>query len=77
MKSISSYLLVCVECNRLCRPETIGQKSRESKKQTEDVQSHQGDDLFVEHTNSSEAVDSLCRIITWEIINLKHLPLIY
>lgn len=41
----SVYLLVGFECCGLCGCEAVGQKSREAKQQTEDIQANQDDDL--------------------------------
>lgn len=40
-----SYLRVGFECCGLCRCEAVGQKGREAKQQTEDIQADQDDDL--------------------------------
>lgn len=45
-QEMQTYLLVCVQSNWCLRHETVGQQSRESKQQAEEVQTHQSDDLF-------------------------------
>lgn len=70
-----NYLLVCVECDKLCRPEAVGQESREAEQQAEEVQTHQSDNLFMMEAKSSNAADDVSNKVTRYFT--KYLPLTY